>query len=49
MVEAIGLYVSLGFRDVPPYRPNPIPGARYLALDLDATPEPPPEGAAAGR
>ena len=34
MVEAIGLYRSLGFRETGPYTPNPIPGARYFALDL---------------
>jgi ribosomal protein S18 acetylase RimI-like enzyme len=42
MVEAIALYTSLGFRDIPPYRPNPIPGARCLELDLGATPAVPP-------
>jgi ribosomal protein S18 acetylase RimI-like enzyme len=36
MKEALGLYRSLGFRDIPPYRFNPIPGAVYLELDLDA-------------
>ena len=36
MREALGLYRSLGFRDIPPYRFNPIPGAVYLELDLDA-------------
>ena len=35
MEEALGLYRSLGFRDIPPYRFNPIPGAVYLEMDLD--------------
>jgi ribosomal protein S18 acetylase RimI-like enzyme len=26
------LYVSLGFRDIPPYYPSPVPGTRYMAL-----------------
>jgi putative acetyltransferase len=34
MTAALGLYVSLGFRDIPPYRENPIAGARYLELGL---------------
>jgi len=34
MAEAVGLYRSLGFRDIAPYCRNPIPGAIYLELDL---------------
>ena len=35
MQSAIRLYESLGFADVPAYRFNPVPGTRYLALDLE--------------
>jgi len=34
MERAIAMYTALGFRDIPPYRDNPIPGARYMEIDL---------------
>ena len=34
MNAAQSLYAQLGFREVAPYRPNPIPGARFLELEL---------------
>ncbi len=34
MTRAIALYRSLGFREIPPYRPNPIPGATFFELTL---------------
>ena len=40
MTEAIRLYESLGFHDIPAYRPNPIPGARYLELKLGPDQQP---------
>jgi putative acetyltransferase len=35
MDNAQRLYGSLGFREIPPYRYNPEPGARFLELDLE--------------
>lgn len=34
MKEAIGLYQSLGFRQIEPYRYNPIEGAMFMGLAL---------------
>ena len=34
MESARALYVELGFREIPPYYHNPIPGAHYLKADL---------------
>ncbi|MBI4912011.1 MAG: GNAT family N-acetyltransferase [Acidobacteria bacterium] len=34
MTEAQRLYESLGFGDIPPYRDNPVAGARFMGLDL---------------
>lgn len=35
MKDAVALYRRFGFRDIPPYRENPIPGAMYLELELN--------------
>lgn len=34
MKNAVGLYRTLGFREIAPYRPNPIEGAMYMELEL---------------
>jgi len=34
MAQAQKLYASLGFKDIAPYRHNPIAGTRFLGIDL---------------
>lgn len=34
MKEAIALYLSLGFKEIKPYRFNPIPGTKFFSLRL---------------
>lgn len=34
MQAAIALYRGLGFKEIKPYRENPVPGARFFKLDL---------------
>ena len=34
MNTAIALYRSLGFREIEPYYDNPVPGAKFMELDL---------------
>jgi ribosomal protein S18 acetylase RimI-like enzyme len=34
MKDAVGLYRLLGFKEIAPYRANPIPGAMYMELEL---------------
>lgn len=34
MTSAVALYRSLGFAEIPPYRYNPVPGARFFELVL---------------
>ena len=34
MKNAVTLYRQLGFREIPPYRSNPIAGAMYMELEL---------------
>jgi putative acetyltransferase len=34
MNDAIALYRSLGFKEIEPYYDNPVPGAKFMELDL---------------
>ena len=40
MKDAVALYRMLGFKEIAPYRPNPIEGAMYMELEL-STPDTP--------
>jgi ribosomal protein S18 acetylase RimI-like enzyme len=40
MRSALALYLDLGFVEIAPYRHNPVPGARFLELDLRQPPRP---------
>lgn len=34
MADAVRMYRGLGFREIPPYRANPVAGALYMELEL---------------
>lgn len=34
MDEAIALYCSMGFKDIAPYYENPVPGARFMEIEV---------------
>jgi putative acetyltransferase len=34
MGDAVAMYRKMGFREIPPYRPNPMAGAIYMELEL---------------
>ena len=36
MARAVDIYQKLGFVEIAPYRANPVPGAKYLELDVRA-------------
>lgn len=38
MPNAVAMYRRLGFKEIEPYRPNPIPGALYFELELSRVP-----------
>jgi hypothetical protein len=38
MTTAIAVYEALGFTGIDPYRHNPLPDARFFALDLALAP-----------
>ena len=34
MKDAVGMYRAMGFREIAPYRPNPMAGTLYMEVDL---------------
>jgi ribosomal protein S18 acetylase RimI-like enzyme len=34
MKDAVAMYRKLGFKEIAPYRPNPIAGTMYMELEL---------------
>ncbi|HTS37705.1 MAG TPA: GNAT family N-acetyltransferase [Candidatus Solibacter sp.] len=34
MKDAVAMYRKIGFREIPPYRPNPMAGTLYMELEL---------------
>lgn len=44
MERARVLYRTLGFREIPPYRYNPVPGTAFMELRLEAEAPPPSPG-----
>ncbi|MGH9522518.1 MAG: GNAT family N-acetyltransferase [Terriglobales bacterium] len=34
MGAAVAMYHAMGFHEIPPYRPNPMPGTLYMELEL---------------
>ena len=34
MKDAVAMYRRLGFKEIAPYRPNPMPGTLYMELEL---------------
>lgn len=35
MQDAVRMYRAYGFREIPPYRENPVPGALYMEKEIE--------------